>query len=219
MRIGRPMRRKDLVTLLETVPLPPHGAPELERVRTPASVAADLLYIAELERPLKGRRVIDLGCGTGIFCLGAAALGATVQGIDIDEESLALARDVCRGRDVELMLSDVAEWTPAPADLVIMNPPFGAQRGNRYGDRLFWQKAVDAARLGGGSVYGLALESTGAFIARLANEMNCSAEEIAAWNYPLQASQSFHRQEAKVLRVAGWHLIPRAEKHRPFAGG
>ncbi len=41
---------------------------------------------------LKGKRVIDVGCGGGLLSEGMAALGAEVTGIDLSEKSLAIAR-------------------------------------------------------------------------------------------------------------------------------
>jgi 2-polyprenyl-6-hydroxyphenyl methylase/3-demethylubiquinone-9 3-methyltransferase len=41
---------------------------------------------------LKGKRVIDVGCGGGLLSEGMAALGADVTGIDLGEKALGVAR-------------------------------------------------------------------------------------------------------------------------------
>lgn len=41
---------------------------------------------------LKGKRVIDIGCGGGLLSEGMAALGAQVTGIDLSEKALSVAR-------------------------------------------------------------------------------------------------------------------------------
>ena len=41
---------------------------------------------------LKGKQVIDVGCGGGLLSEGMAALGAQVTGIDLSEKALAIAR-------------------------------------------------------------------------------------------------------------------------------
>ena len=41
---------------------------------------------------LKGKSVIDIGCGGGLLSEGMAALGAQVTGIDLSEKALAIAR-------------------------------------------------------------------------------------------------------------------------------
>ncbi len=45
-----------------------------------------------LERPIRGLRVLNLGCGTGGFNVAAEAAGALVSGVDVDPEAVAIAR-------------------------------------------------------------------------------------------------------------------------------
>ena len=54
--------------------------------------------------PLRGARVLEIGCGTGSSTLAIAEQGAKVTGIDIDEGALAVARDRFRvyGLDADL---------------------------------------------------------------------------------------------------------------------
>ena len=42
--------------------------------------------------PLRGKRVLDVGCGGGLLSEGMAALGAEVTGIDLSEKPLGVAR-------------------------------------------------------------------------------------------------------------------------------
>ncbi|MCI4678533.1 bifunctional 2-polyprenyl-6-hydroxyphenol methylase/3-demethylubiquinol 3-O-methyltransferase UbiG [Rhodoblastus acidophilus] len=44
------------------------------------------------DKPLKGLRIVDLGCGGGLLSESLAALGATVTGVDPSEENIAAAR-------------------------------------------------------------------------------------------------------------------------------
>lgn len=41
---------------------------------------------------LEGKRVLDVGCGSGRYCLAYAARGARVVGVDLAERMIALAR-------------------------------------------------------------------------------------------------------------------------------
>ena len=47
----------------------------------------------ETDPPAAGTRVLDLGCGYGVIGLAAAAAGAEVIGVDVNERALVLAHD------------------------------------------------------------------------------------------------------------------------------
>src|SRR5687768_8815374 len=53
----------------------------------------------------RGTRVLDVGCGTGVFLELCAERGATVTGVDAAEPLLALAR--ARVVDADLRLGDL----------------------------------------------------------------------------------------------------------------
>ena len=44
------------------------------------------------ESLVRGKRVLDLGCGDGRFALGVAPLAASVEGLDPDNEAIAAAK-------------------------------------------------------------------------------------------------------------------------------
>ena len=44
------------------------------------------------ERLVRGKRVLDLGCGDGRFALGVAPFAASVEGLDPDIEGIAAAK-------------------------------------------------------------------------------------------------------------------------------
>ena len=86
------MKKKELEIVLQK--LPPNPAPiiKLEQYPTPANIAADIIFHAYIEDDIADRTVLDLGCGTGIFAIGAKLLSASeVLGMDIDGTSLAIA--------------------------------------------------------------------------------------------------------------------------------
>ena len=47
-------------------------------------------------RLVRGKRVLDLGCGDGRFALGVAPFAVSVEGLDPDPEAIAAARKAAR---------------------------------------------------------------------------------------------------------------------------
>ncbi len=75
---------------------------------------------------LKGKHVLDMGCGTGVLGILAALRGATdVQGIDIDEGACANALEnaALNGVTLRVDFGDVAvlERAKAPYDVILAN--------------------------------------------------------------------------------------------------
>ncbi|MFL6570638.1 MAG: 50S ribosomal protein L11 methyltransferase [Burkholderiales bacterium] len=62
------------------------------------------LVLRFLESTLKGGEgLLDYGCGSGILAIAAAKLGAArVDGVDVDPQALATARDNARSNGIEL---------------------------------------------------------------------------------------------------------------------
>lgn len=73
---------------------------------------------------LRGRRVLEIGCGTGASMVALAEQGAAVTGIDVDQPSLRVAHDRCAlyGLDVRLehlSADSIAKFGPNAFDLVL----------------------------------------------------------------------------------------------------
>jgi putative methylase len=207
------VRKRELEDRLAAVPRHPSPRPELEQYRTPDAVAAGLLLQADADGLLKGKRVLDLGCGTGIFAIGAALLGAQLAtGIDVDTEAIGLAQQAAAHAGVQertwFIAADLRDWRPEPMafDTVVMNPPFGAQAGGRHADRLFLQRAADAVAPGGGTAWFLAQERTERFLSAFAAELKGTLERVAVWDYPLEATMEHHKDAVRMVRVGGYRL-------------
>lgn len=206
------MRKADLERALEAVPRHPSPDPGREQYRTPAGVAAELLLAAHKEAAIAGKRVLDLGCGTGTLSIGAALLGARlVTGVDVDSHAIAMAQETASdlqvSRSTWFVCSDVADWRSDPGhfDTVVMNPPFGAQKGNRHADRVFYARATEAVHPFG-TVWFLAQERGERFLEGMAEELDARLEKVAAWDYPLEATMPHHRKDAQLVRVGGYRL-------------
>ncbi len=205
------VRKADLERALEAVPKHPAPKPELEQYRTPAGIAADLLLLAHGDGAIAGKSVLDLGCGTGTFAIGAALLGARMAtGVDVDAQAVALAQRAAQAAGVAtrtwFVTADLAGWKAEPGvDTVVMNPPFGAQRENRHADRIFYERAVAAVKPAG-TVWFLAQERTERFLQTMAQGAGAQLERITSWDYQLEATMPFHKAEAQAVRVGGYRL-------------
>lgn len=64
--------------------------------------------------------VLDVGCGTGVFCVDVAAGGRRAIGIDPAEPMIDLARARPGGDTVEWIVGDAGDAPAGTADLVVM---------------------------------------------------------------------------------------------------
>ncbi len=149
------MKKKHLAIILSRLRGFLNPKPELEQYRTPGNVAAELLWLASSLGDIGGKRVADLGAGTGVLSIGACLLGAErVYAVEVDETALEIARENASslriGGCIEFINSDVTEFAER-VGTVVMNPPFGSQ--NPYADRPFLLKAFEIA----GVVYSIHL--------------------------------------------------------------
>lgn len=209
------MRKDGLERALETIPPFTHAQPELEQYRTPPGIAARLLTLASDDGAIADRNVLDLGCGTGMLTIGAAVLGARLAtGVDVAADALELARHAAQRLGVEqrtwFIAADITAWhaDPDTFDTVVMNPPFGAQAGNRHGDRVFYERACAAVAGRAGTVWFLARETTEAFLAKTAAANGMRAEKVGSWDYPLEATMAHHREDVRTVRVGAYRIGP-----------
>ncbi|GHF81755.1 class I SAM-dependent methyltransferase [Deinococcus ficus] len=94
---------------------------------------ATALLLAALDGlDLNGKRVLDLGCGTGLIGAWAARRGAQVTLVDGDLQSVRSAQATldANGLSGEVLHSDVdAALADRTFDVVLTNPPFHVGRG------------------------------------------------------------------------------------------
>ena len=184
------MKRKDLEMALQRVRPFPSPRADLEQYLTPATIAADMLFLAYSQGDIEGKEVVDLGSGTGMLAIGAGMLGAKrVIGVDVDEAAVALARENGEraGVEINFVNCDVSE-VGGICDTVVMNPPFGAQR--RHADRPFLEKAISVASV----AYSLHLAETQEFVLRLIGSAGASGVIQKRYKFEIPHTFAFHRQ-------------------------
>jgi putative methylase len=195
------VKRIALEISLQKRPKFPKPDPSLEQYLTPAPLAAEILYWALAEGDIQGRSVLDLGCGTGIFAVGAKLLGADISvGVDIDHGALNAARVFARNAcaHVEFIRAD-AKLLPFKSkkkfDTVVMNPPFGSQR--RHADRPFVEAAASLARV----VYSIHLAETEPFARLLYEKLGASDTSSKTYKFEIPHTYQFHRRETELVDV------------------
>ena len=192
------MRKRDLEIRLQSVRNFTDPDPALEQYMTPATMAADILFTAYSNGDVEGMKVLDLGCGTGMFSIGAWLLGAgMVVGYDVSESALEVARANAEsfGAEVEFHKSDIRDVDEG-ADTVFMNPPFGCQ--NRTADRAFLEKAMSCAEC----VYSIHMAETLDFVEGFCAERGRSVTWRKTYKYEIPHTFSFHKKAKMSVDVA-----------------
>jgi putative methylase len=195
------MRLKQLEMTLQRLAGFSRPRAALEQYQTPAPLAARLLYHALMKGDIEGKRVSDLGCGTGVLAIGAALLGAaSVTGVDIDEEALAIARGNADllGTDVRFLAADLREGRCRErigiCDTVVMNPPFGAQKA--HADRPFIECALAVA----GVTYSIFNAGSIPFVEAYTAEKAEITEKIGGV-FPIKRTFAFHTKDVQEIEV------------------
>lgn len=195
------MKLKQLEIQLEKIEGYTRPSPRWEQYQTPAPLAARLLFHAHSRGDIEGKRVCDLGCGTGILSIGALILGAAqVTGYDIDDDALDTARKNAENMNVDPVfisgdISDPGFSSSIPRfDTVIMNPPFGAQV--LHADRPF----IDTALHTGQTVYGIFNAGSRPFVENYIQGRGV-IDEVIRGIFPLKKTFFFHKKEMHDINV------------------
>lgn len=189
------MKKKQLEMILQKVPSFEKPIINLEQYQTPAEIASDILFIAYQFGDIENKTILDLGCGTGIFSIGAKIMGAKkIIGVEVDENCLKVARKYAKENKMEITFinKDIKD-IKIKCDTIIMNPPFGAQKSNIKADRKFIEKGFEIASV----IYSLHLLKTVHFIEKMVNLLKGEINFYKKYNFPIKYTYDFH--EKKVL--------------------
>ncbi|MBQ6098427.1 MAG: methyltransferase [Methanobrevibacter sp.] len=197
-------RKKHLEMQLQSIPSHPKPKIGLEQYSTPSVIAADLIWNADSLGDIENRNVLDLGCGTGIFTIGSALMGANMTcGVDVDVDSINLAMEYCDKSNVdnvEFILSDINEFNECfDVDTIIQNPPFGSQRKAKGGEDLNFVKK--ACSLKPDVLYSFHMASTEEFLINFYEENNLKITHIFRYKFPIPKIYDFHTKENQNVDV------------------
>jgi putative methylase len=168
---------------------------KLEQYITPPGLAADLIYTAYMQGDIEGKKVVDLGAGTGILAIGAAKAGGEVIAVEKDADALEAAQENAEeaGVDIEFVEEDVEDFSEK-ADTVVMNPPFSVHSDTGLS---FWEKALKVSD----AVYGISPRGARDSIKSLVRSSNHKLEGVQEYDIVLPASYGFHTEEGRETPV------------------
>ena len=197
-------KKRHLEMLMQSIPSHPKPKVGLEQYTTPSIIASDLLWNAFSLGDVENKNIVDLGCGTGIFAIGSSLLGANSSiGIDIDEDSIELARhssDKLNAGEITFIVSDINDLDEClNADTVFQNPPFGSQKKADAGQDLNFVKK--ACELNPEVLYSFHMASTEEFLMKYYAENDLKITHIFRYKFPIPKIYDFHTKESRDVSV------------------
>ena len=107
-------------------------------------------HIRELD--LDGKKVLDMGTGSGIIAIEAAKSGPKVVAADINQEAIDFAREKAQKQDLDgeisFVQSNLFENVEGDFDIILFNPPYlPGEKG--VGDEEIWyggEKGIGVTR-------------------------------------------------------------------------
>jgi len=194
------MRQKELEIFLSQIETFKAPKIALEQYQTPPRIAALITWRALQLGDIKDKVVADFCCGTGIFAIAAALLGAkSVFGFDIDSNAIDIAKENAKklGVIVNWQVRDI-RTIEKKFDTVLMNSPFGVKSSTR--DRVFLKAALQASDV----TYSLHLylDKNIEFLRNFIKKNGKKVSEIMKAEFELPYLYSFHKKRYHLIKVA-----------------
>lgn len=168
---------------------------KMEQYLTPAHLAADLVYTAYMQGDIEGKKVVDLGAGTGMLSIGAAMLGGEVTAVEKDEDAIETLERNVEDLDVEIdVVNEDMSSVDSGFDTVLMNPPFSVH--SDLGMK-FWEKAVSI----GSKVYGISPRGKRSVIKDFVEKSGFRVVATEGYTVSLPPTFGFHTEASQDIEV------------------
>lgn len=192
-------KKRELEIILQELEDLRNPKPFLEQCTTPADLASAIIHLSYMMGDLEGKEVADLGCGNGIFAIGAVLYGAShAIGIDLDPEAVEIAvrnaEKLGVSGKVEFRVMDVREFSEK-VDTVLQNPPFGVKR--RGMDSLFLEVALRNSRV----TYSIHIAGNSEFFREFAHKRGAKLTHVEKWPFPLKRTFPYHERKFMLIPV------------------
>ena len=173
-----------------------------EQYITPSEIAAEILWMAKMSGDIEGKRIADLGCGTGILGIGCLLLGASkVYFVEKDsdviphiKENLIAEEGFPDGMAI-INNQDVRDFS-LEVDTVVMNPPFGTKEAHL--DRIFLDSALLRAKVS----YSIHKTETVEYLISYALRKGFILRERLDFEYLLSNSMHHHVKKKHYIRAS-----------------
>ncbi|MFO8016883.1 MAG: METTL5 family protein [Candidatus Woesearchaeota archaeon] len=181
--------------------------PELSTEQYPmdSEIGAEVLWDAYFRGDIENKVIADLGCGTGLLGIGALMLGARlVYFVDSDSNAISAAKKNLEQFSISkesavFMEKDINDFDER-ADTVMQNPPFGTK--TKHADREFLMKAFSTSDI----IYTFHKATSKNFIEKITEDNGFSISNYYEFNFPIKASQLFHKRRIHRIKVGCWRL-------------
>ncbi len=208
------MKKKELEIYLSQLDTFTKQHLSLEQYQTESGIAADLLWHATMQGDIEGKTIADLGCGNGIFGIGALLLGATsVVFLDVDPDAIALTKKNLITLEKELGCSftttflqkDILSFS-TDVDVILQNPPFGVKK--THADKAFLLQGMKCAQ----KIYSFHKADTKRFIEQFVSDEGWSITYKKTYKFPLRKQPgkgyAFWKKDVHYVDVGVWCLEP-----------
>jgi putative methylase len=200
------MRKKSLGIILSKLALRPQTKLKWEGYTLDTKSAVDIVFIAaSINDDIHKKKVVDLGCGSGILAIAASLLGASkILGVDIDKQAIEVARMNTKKVKavISLVVGDI-ECIIGSFDTTLMNPPFGSW--TRGMDIRFLKKALKISNV----VYSLhkRSESVRVFLSKKIPKIGGSITKVYEININISKTLKFHKKERYLVKADLYRII------------
>ncbi|MBI2670954.1 methyltransferase [Candidatus Woesearchaeota archaeon] len=196
------MNKKSLAVILSGLKQVQNPNSSLEQYQTDSETASLILWKAYMSNDIQRKFIADLGCGNGIFGVGAIILGAKkVYFVEQDKKSIKVLKENLSEFDgnYEILNIDIKDFN-LKVDTVIQNPPFGVQKV--HSDKIFLEKAFKISN----KIYTIHKIESQEFMKSISQDNNFKINGILKLNFPLKKTMHFHRKKKYNVNVGCWIL-------------
>ncbi|MCM2325840.1 MAG: METTL5 family protein [Candidatus Woesearchaeota archaeon] len=195
--------KKQLAVALSRLGAFQKASARLEQYPTDSEIAAEIIWWAYQRGEIEGKKIADLGCGTGVLGIGCLFFAPqVVHFVDIDKYALKQLEENLRlmdQKDYQISNMDISSFSER-VDMVIQNPPFGVQ--SEHADRKFLEKAIQVSDI----IYTFHKIESDKFIDKFSKENGFKITHFFRFDFPLKKTMDFHTQKRKIIEVGCWRL-------------